>query len=260
MITHIKTPMFFITLCFVLVTMTVSSQAQDLVSGFENASDEISVQTVLIAKQKAVLASPRTGEILELDLYNGDEFKEGDTLIRFRCDIDLARLRQSQARLDIASAQYEAQKKLRRLNSTSSIEFQIVEGQYKEAQAVVDERKGVIDTCEINAPFDGVITGRLVNPFETVEIGANLIEISSSENLQASLLLPSRSLQWLNKGDELSVDVYETGLKYSAQIIRIGGAIDEISQSVEVVAEVEDPNDELLPGMTGVAYFSRDIQ
>ena len=43
--------------------------------------------------------------------------------------------------------------------------------------------------------------------------------------------------------------------RYNAKIIRIGGAVDPVSQSIQLTAEMDDSNDELLPGMSGIATF-----
>ena len=43
--------------------------------------------------------------------------------------------------------------------------------------------------------------------------------------------------------------------QYSATIVAIHGEVDPVSQSVQVVAEMQDYHEELLPGMSGHATF-----
>lgn len=56
----------------------------------------------------------------------------------------------------------------------------------------------------------------------------------------------------------MSLTVFETGEAYLAKVVRIGGAVDEISQSIMVVAEIEAPGKNILPGMSGTATFGHE--
>jgi len=79
--------------------------------------------------------------------------------------------------------------------------------------------------------------------------------VSSREPLQAEFLVPSIWLRWLNVGTPLSVYIEESGKRYDAQIMRVSGEVDPVSQSVQVAAEVSKYHEELLPGMSGRATF-----
>jgi|AntRauTorcE11897_2_1112592.scaffolds.fasta_scaffold01249_2 multidrug efflux pump subunit AcrA (membrane-fusion protein) len=74
------------------------------------------------------------------------------------------------------------------------------------------------------------------------------------------MLVPSRWLSWMKQGTPLSLTVFETGETYQAKIVRIGGAVDEISQSIMAVAEIKAPGANILPGMSGTAVFNSEDQ
>ncbi|MGM0421706.1 MAG: efflux RND transporter periplasmic adaptor subunit [Pseudomonadota bacterium] len=216
------------------------------------------VQTVLVANQQATFSSPLSAQIIKLDYHNGDLFEKGDVLIGFDCRKDRAALQEFRAGLTATKAKYEAQKKLQDLNSITEIELMATYADYQKARAAHDISATRVENCQLKAPYDGRITDRQVNLYETAKEGQELLSIASVEKPQAQMLVPSRWLSWLQIGTPLSLTVFETGEAYLAKIVRIGGAVDEISQSIMVVAEIEAPGKNILPGMSGTATFSHD--
>lgn len=223
----------------------------------QDDSEPLYIQTVLTAQHKATLSSPGASRINTLDLYNGDLFKKGDTLISFDCRVLDAQAAQAQAIVKKAKARYEALKKLKEMKSSSALEHIVAQSDYEAAKASLSEVNSLKEDCVLKAPFDGRITERSVNPHETVKPGQKLLAIASLDNLQAKLLVPSDWLSKVNQDSHLEIKIHETGERYKAKIIRIGGSVDPVSQSIELFAEMEEPHPELLPGMSGFAYFNK---
>ena len=118
--------------------------------------------------------------------------------------------------------------------------------------------KARLDHCTIRAGFDGRVTNRLANPGEYTRTDRVLMEVASREPLQAEFLVPSKWLRWIDVGAPLNITITETGNTYEAEIIRIYGEVDPVSQSIQVVARLKDYNDRLLPGMSGQAMLDID--
>lgn len=216
---------------------------------------EESIQTVLAAPQTATISSSIRARITALDVHNGDSFEAGQPLIRFDCTIEEAQLAQAQAKLAAASATLEAREKLGELDSISELDLKLGRAEKAIAQGNADEAAARIAQCEIKAPFRGRVTERLANPFEFAENAQPLLRLASVERLQAQILIPSAWLEWLKVGTGLTLRIGETGGAYPAKIVRIGGEIDPVSQSIPVVAELESDQPDLLPGMSGTAVF-----
>jgi membrane fusion protein, multidrug efflux system len=58
-------------------------------------------------------------------------------------------------------------------------------------------------------------------------------------------------LPQLKTGKAFKVTLDETAKTYQAQIIRIGGRVDPVSQTIKVYGRIADNSVELLPGMSG---------
>ncbi len=219
-----------------------------------------SIQTVLVAKQEATLASTMGGQIIQFDFYNGDHFSEGNVLVGFDCRIVEAQYASTAARLEAARATLKARKKLKELKSVSNLDYAIAVSEAKQAAAETSERKVQKELCKIKAPYDGRITRRDTNLHETVEPGQPLLKIASLDKLQAQLLVPSNWLSWVKTGTPLKITIDENDKTYPAHIVRIGGEVDPVSQSIALVAEFDKREDDTLPGMSGTAHFNASEQ
>jgi membrane fusion protein, multidrug efflux system len=65
------------------------------------------------------------------------------------------------------------------------------------------------------------------------------------------LIAPSRWLAWLKPGMPFKVDIHETEKTYSAQVMRLSGRVDPVSQTIKVIGEITQTAPELMAGMSG---------
>lgn len=233
--------------------------AADIVASDVINRDEYKVQAVLSAKRRAVLASGMDARIIKFNFKNGDVFKEGDVLIEYDCAVDQARLREAQSRQRLTQVQLEAYEKLHDLKSISDVEYVVAKENNEQNIAMVDQIRGRIRYCKVIAPFNGRVTNKMASQYEFVQTGRVLMDISSREALQAEFLVPSKWLRWLNIGTPLHIYIGESDHSYAAKIVAVHGEVDPVSQSVQVVAEMEQYHEELLPGMSGQATFDLSV-
>lgn len=217
--------------------------------------DEYRVQAVLSAKRRAVLASGMDARITKLSLENGDTFKKGDVLIEYDCTVDRARLKEAESRRRLTEVQLAAYEKLHDLKSISEVEFVVAKENNEQNAALAEQIKGRLRYCQVIAPFDGRVTNKMASQYEFVQTGRVLMDVSSREPLRAEFLVPSKWLRWMNAGTPLQIYIGESDRRYSASIVAIHGEVDPVSQSIQVVAEMQSYHEELLPGMSGHATF-----
>jgi len=213
----------------------------------------ITVESVLVPRQITVISSSQDGKISNIFVHNGDYFKKGDALIAYDC-ADL------EAEAEIARIEKEMTKKkakdsseLFKLNIISDLDRFNVQAQDRQADAKQKVYEARMNDCTIRALFDGRVTKRLANEGEYTRTDRVLLEVASSETMQAEFLVPSKWLRWVNIGAPVTLLINETEREYSAKIIRIFGEVDPVSQSIQMVAELDPYEDKLLPGMSGQA-------
>lgn len=219
-----------------------------------------SVQSVIIASQKATFSSPMRGKIVSLNYDEGNTFTKGSTLFAHDCTILKASLREKNAAKNAAWAKYISTKKLKALNSASELELTLSLMDFRKTDAAVEISEEQIKLCKTSAPYNGRVIERKVNLYETVNEGQEMMSVISTDKLHSRMLVPSQWLSWLNIGTNLQINIHEFDETYPAKIIRIGGAVDEVSQSIMVISEISDPSPHLLPGMSGTATFPIDSE
>ena len=74
------------------------------------------------------------------------------------------------------------------------------------------------------------------------------------------LIAPSHWLTWLKPDTRFKVKIEETGKVYAAKVVRLGGRVDPVSQSIKVKAQIAGHYPELLAGMSGVVSFPATAQ
>lgn len=219
--------------------------------------ENLTVQAVLGTKNQVVLASGIDAKITKFNLQSGDHFKKNQVLIEYDCTIDNGRLNEALSRQRVTEQQLAAYQKLAVLDSASNMEILIAQENNVQNKALITQIKGRLQSCKHIAPWNGRVMRKMASQYEYVQTGRVLMEISSLDPLRAEFLIPSRWLRWLNIGTPLNIFIGETNLNYNAKIVNIFGEVDPVSQSVQVVAEMEDYYEELLPGMSGRATFTR---
>lgn len=220
---------------------------------FPTIEQNLDVDMVLVPQDRMVISSTRDDKIQSIFVRNGDSFEKGDILLEYRCAEIHAEKKAFEEEKELTQAKLRAASDLFNLNMISRSEK--LELQVEDTQA--DARKANIDAkmerCKIRAPFDGRVVERLSHEGEYTRTERVLMEIIAEESLKAEFLLPSIWLRWVNVGSPISIYIEENDTQYQAQISRIHGRIDPASKTIQVVAELENTRDRLIPGMSGKA-------
>jgi RND family efflux transporter MFP subunit len=220
--------------------------------------DILMSDAIMVPKQNTVISSSRDGQIISVPFDDGDEFKKGDILIQYDCRDREAEINIAKAQKDLTINNAEIAYKLFNLDMISMKEKE--EFTTERANAIARQKiaEAKLNECNIRSLFNGRVTKKLANAGEFTRTDRVLLEVASNEPLYAEFLVPSKSLQWVNIGTPVNINIYETNTTYNAEIIRIYGEVDPITQTIQMVAELDEYEDRLLPGMSGTATISHD--
>src|SRR5574344_1323566 len=184
-----------------------------------------------------------SGEIIELNVKEGDRVKKGDLIIKIKQDIYLSAVDQAQAGLNATRAAYEQQKaqvakstqnyernkKLYDMRTISTSDFEAATSEYKVALQQLKAAKFNIQSSEaqlkearenlikttIYAPMDGIVSKLEVEKGERVVgtsqmAGTEMLRIANFEQMEVVVDVNENDIIRLQKGDtsEISVDAY----------------------------------------------------
>jgi RND family efflux transporter MFP subunit len=226
--------------------------------------DEVyAADAIIEAVQQATLAAQINGSVTAYYVDAGDRVKKGQILARLDTrDTDAqvaagrAGIAQAEAALSAAKADFERTKSLVAQKFVSQAALDKAESGYKVALAAVESaRAGSVQAttargfAEIRAPFDGIVTRRLMEVGEFASPGRAVIAVHDPASLRAVGSLPQFVLPATAKVDRATVDVPSIGKAFVATRVTVLPAADPRLLSTQVRADLPTSAPGLTPGM-----------
>jgi RND family efflux transporter MFP subunit len=211
----------------------------------------MAVPAQLVAVDETVLSVEIAGRIDRLPFRDGERFEAGDELIGIDCTIQEARLDKARAASHAADTASAVHRRLRDLNSASTLETQLAIAEAAQARAELNLAQAVVSKCSVPAPFGGRVVARHARAHAYVQAGQPVLEILDDRTLEATFILPSTWVTRIAPGQPVTLHIDETGATYPATISRLGARIDPVSHSLSAVATIDGTPEGLLAGMTG---------
>lgn len=221
------------------------------------ASSEQLLRAQIKARESTQISSEMAGRIYQLKIRDGQRFTAGQVLVGFHCSMEEAQLTKAKATLDKKQKTYEVNKKLQKLNSISTLELDVSKAEEDEARADVRVGQAALERCTIKAPFSGKVVEVTARAYQSVSAGDPLLEIINEKDLEIEFIAPSRALPQLKPGNKFKVTLDETAKAYKAEIIRLGGRVDPVSQTIKVYGRIIGNSADILPGMSGAIELSK---
>ena len=241
---------------------------QGLVDGVEHQS--ISTIGTIYPQYKSSLGSVVSGRVDEVFVDVGDSVKKGQEILNL--DTSLYSIAVSEAEDAVESSVVEkidAERNFDRMKklfdkpegqcpSISQKRFEDAKTRYE--QAVVGEKKAgealkraVTNRNEatILAPYDGMITKRLVHPGDTINTApvTKLMEIISIELLYVEFSIPQMQISNVHVGSPIVLDVEGSSCgKCSATIDVMYPDVDEKTRSIKCRTNLKNSDRKFFPG------------
>jgi RND family efflux transporter MFP subunit len=228
-------------------------------AGIAAADDKAKAATargVLKGWHDVRIAADIVARVRTLPFRAGDRFRRGQVLVEFDCDRYKAELRAAEAVQSEQEAHFRNTSTLRRHQAAGALELEVARARLERAQSEADAIRERMRACRIEAPFDGRIAERLIDEHEMPQANAPLLRIVAEAQIEITIIVPSSWLRWIAPGQTLSFAVDELATTHEARVLRVGAAVDPVSQTIEVFAVFVSQPASLKPGMSGVATFS----
>jgi RND family efflux transporter MFP subunit len=204
------------------------------------------VSGALKASQSAFIKARVAGELVELNVREGDTVQAGQVVARVDPVEYQARQRQAQqqadsakAQVDIAQRQYDNNKALvdqgfisQTALITSQASLNGAKATYMAAVAALDVTSKAMDDANLKAPFTGQIAQRLVPQGERVAIDARIVEIVNLSQLELEAALPANDAAQVRVGMKAQLQVEGLSQPVEARVLRINPSAQAGSRSV----------------------------
>jgi RND family efflux transporter MFP subunit len=208
----------------------------------------VRVTGTLKAVRTAMVKARVAGELVMLELREGDPVKMGQIVARVDNTEYLARQRQAQQQAEAARAQVDvAQRQFDNNNAlvnqgfisktaldTSMANLNGAKASYQAALSALDVSTKALDDSVLRAPINGLVSQRFVQPGERVAIEARIIEIIDLSQLELEATLTSAEAVNVKVGQIAKLLVEGTSEEVSARVLRINPSTQTGSRSVLV--------------------------
>jgi membrane fusion protein, multidrug efflux system len=218
----------------------------------KNWSSYLNAVGTLTAVNGVELSAEVPGIVQELRFNSGQFVRKGDVLLRMRSDLEQANLKSSQAKLTLATMNYDREKALfnKRVSSQSLLDTRYAE--LMQAQAAFETAQAQIKQKTIVAPFDGRLGIRQVDLGQYVSPGTSMVTLQSLSPLYVTFTLPEQYLADLFLGQEVEVSVnFGAGKVVKGRITAINAKVEQSTRNVLVQATIPNEQYKLYPGMYG---------
>jgi RND family efflux transporter MFP subunit len=186
---------------------------------------------------------PRDGQIAELFVEVGDQFKMGDQLLDFGAS-PAAVLAYEQAKTTLTQKQHALERKqqLFKQQLATRDDVENADKDLSDAKSTLEmfEKIGSIKPSEIlTAPFDGVVTAISVSKGDRISAGAPLMTLSRTDQVILSVGIEASALEKVKPELPVHLTSLLPGRKPSeGKVKRIGAAIDTKTRQIPVIIEL----------------------
>jgi len=211
-------------------------------------SQGVPVTGTLKAVRTAMVKARVAGELVMLEVREGDPVKLGQIVARVDNTEYLARQRQAQQQAEAARAQVDvAQRQFDNNNAlvnqgfisktaldTSMANLNGAKASYQAALSALDVSTKALDDSVLKAPLHGFVSQRFAQPGERVAPEARIIEIVDLSQLELEATLTSAEAMNVKVGQIAKLNVEGTSQEVSAKVLRINPSTQTGSRSVLV--------------------------
>lgn len=190
--------------------------------------------------ETALLSSKISGTITEINADPGRVVKAGDLLARIDDREIRARLDNARAALEQAQRDFVRFQKLHTDRVITTQEFEAAQTRLRSMQAAESEARTLLGYCNIVAPFDGVVTRRLVQRGNLAVPGLALIEVENPGKFRLEAQVPESLVPTLKIGDSLPIVVDAAGASIVGKIAEIAPASDPASRTTLVKLDLPE--------------------
>lgn len=222
----------------------------------------------LVEVRKVTVASEVTGKIIDLPVEEGTSVIGGETLLA-KIDDVWSRMARQRIEAQMVSAdvmlryQREELDRFERLTDQDAItqsELELkqatvdeLEASLKESQTAIEEEVERIARSTIKAPFDGTVVAKHVELGGHVTVGTPIVEVISTGELDARLMVPESVVNLLKLEQDLTIRVDPLQKEVKGKVKSITPYGPMASRTFPVRVRLDDEGGRLKAGMSVTA-------
>jgi RND family efflux transporter MFP subunit len=202
---------------------------------------------------EAGLSFQVSGNVEAVTVDEGEFVRKGQLLARLSPERAGDAYMAARAQYDRASDAYKRMKQLYKDKSLPSMKW--VESQSDYASALAQLRVAGKDLHDgsLYAPFDGVISKKLIEIGMNVSPGVPVLSLIKIDKINACISIPEKDISGIELGTPVTVNFPVLKRSFTGRVSLKNLSADPLSQTYTVKVKLSNPHHEILPGMMGRA-------
>jgi RND family efflux transporter MFP subunit len=206
------------------------------------------------AVQTVDLSFQVPGKLVKLPVLESQQVKEGDLIARIdTTDYDRA-VREATINAEQAKRELDRLETLRDRSVISQSAYDEQKNKYDLALEEQKEARQNLEYTSLKAPFDGIVSNRLVDNFTTVSVGTPVVRMHDVSEVQVDINVAEALFGRVTESEVASIEAKFPA--YGEKLFPLtyrehSSQVDEVTQTYRVtLAMPREGADQLFPGMT----------
>jgi len=187
---------------------------------------------------RAMMAAKLMGVVAEVPVTLGQRVKAGEPLLRINAAEIAARVAQARSQLNLAQRDLERERDLLQKQASTAEMVRSLEDRHTMTLEMLKEAEVMLGYAVLKAPFDGVVSRKLINAGDLAAPGMPLLEIEGTDRFEIEVNVPESLALRLSLGDEAGVLVASSAQEFKARVAEISPSSDAFARNVLVKLEV----------------------
>ncbi len=213
------------------------------------------------AISRGTVSAQTAGRVAEVNFDVDDLVSKGDVIVRIDDSRQQAGVRQAEANLEAAAAKRrDAEQEYQRIrgvfakDAVSKAEMDRVTAAFHQAraneqaaEAALHQAREELAYTQVRAPYDGVVTERLIEVGETAQPGQRLMSGFSLEQMRVAVDVPQNLIESIRAERKAQAEIGDRWI--AAEEITVFPVADPVSDTFEVRLRLPDEVEGVFPGM-----------
>ena len=236
-----------------------------------NAIRSITLPGDMVGFYESSLYAKVTGYLQSISVDKGDWVKKGEVLATIEVPELQQRVARAEASLNVQRLTYQRVEQVwksdPRLIARQDVD--IAQGKYLESKADVDELQALVSYTKIVAPFNGIVTGRFVDPGALIKAGGDqpssgpdegsahpvgtaspVVSLAMIDTMRIYVYVPQGVVSFIKRGTSAMVTLQNLpGHPSPGSVTRFAASLDLSTRTMLTEIDLDNAHHQLYPGM-----------
>jgi membrane fusion protein (multidrug efflux system) len=216
----------------------------------ETVSETLSQIGTLAANEQIEIKAEVDGTVQEINFFEGEKVDAGRLLVKLDETKSAASLQEAEANFALSKSNFERAKELLDGKLVSQQEYDQTAASFAANDAAVQLRRRNLKDAVIRAPFEGVVSARMVSPGQVISRNTTLTWLVDLDPVKVEVNVPERFLSQVLPGQDIAVKVAAwPGEQFVGKVFFVSPYVNPETRTMLVKASLSNLELKLKPGM-----------